>query len=120
MHPIGVEPMDADNFGAFIASCRREKRMTQSELAARLHVADKAVSRWERGVGFPDLRTLDPLAAALEVSLAELMKAERIPAGEAPHEEAAALISDTLHVTKLQRRQERKQTLLRRGQPVLL
>lgn len=46
--------MDAEKFGAFISQCRKEKQMTQAELAARLQVTDKAVSRWERGIGFPD------------------------------------------------------------------
>ena len=42
--------MDAQKFGAFIAQCRKEKGMTQSDLAAKIMVTDKAVSRWERGV----------------------------------------------------------------------
>ena len=43
--------MDANRFGAFVAACRREKHMTQAELAAKIQVTDKAVSRWERGIG---------------------------------------------------------------------
>lgn len=42
--------MDAEKFGAFIAEMRKQKQMTQKELAEKLHVTDKAVSRWERGV----------------------------------------------------------------------
>ena len=71
--------MDAKTLGDFIAGRRRELGLTQAQLAARLHLTDKAVSRWERGVGLPDLATLEPLAAALEVSLAELMTARRQP-----------------------------------------
>lgn len=41
--------MDAKEFGAFLAQVRRERNMTQAELAQQLHVTDKAVSRWERG-----------------------------------------------------------------------
>ena len=41
--------MDAQKMGAFIAQCRKEKQMTQEQLAQRLQVTDKAVSRWERG-----------------------------------------------------------------------
>ena len=69
--------MDAQKFGAFIAQCRKEKSMTQSELAAKIMVTDKAVSRWERGKGFPDINLLLPLAEALEVSVFELMHSER-------------------------------------------
>ena len=69
--------MDAQKFGAFIAQCRKEKSMTQSELAAKIMVTDKAISRWERGKGFPDINLLLPLAEALEVSVLELMHSER-------------------------------------------
>lgn len=65
--------MDAQKFGTFITQCRKEKGMTQSELAAKIMVTDKAVSRWERGKGFPDINLLLPLAEALEVSVFELM-----------------------------------------------
>lgn len=53
--------MDAQKFGAFVAQCRKEKKMTQVDLAAKLNVTDKAISRWERGVGFPDINTIEPL-----------------------------------------------------------
>lgn len=69
--------MDTQKFGTFIAQCRKEKGMTQSELAAKIMVTDKAVSRWERGKGFPDINLLLPLAEALEVSVLELMHSER-------------------------------------------
>lgn len=65
--------MDAKEMGLFIAKLRKEKQTTQAELAKRLHVTDKAVSRWERGVGFPDINTLEPLADALGISLTGLM-----------------------------------------------
>ena len=42
--------MDAKKFGAFVADIRKEKGMTQADLAEKIHVTDKAVSRWERGV----------------------------------------------------------------------
>lgn len=70
--------MDAQKFGTFIAKCRKEKNMTQSELAEKLMVTDKAVSRWERGKGFPDIALLLPLADALKLSVVELMRSEKI------------------------------------------
>ena len=70
--------MDAKKFGAFISERRKEQHMTQAGLAGKIGVTDKAVSRWERGLGFPDINTMEPLATALGVSLLELMKSEII------------------------------------------
>lgn len=103
--------MDAKIFGGFVAACRRERGMTQVELAERLHVTDKAVSRWERGVGFPDIATLEPLAAALGISVLELMKSERIEAARLGREEATGTVLDTLDVAKDQRQRERRNAL---------
>lgn len=69
--------MDAKTFGAFLAETRKARGMTQSALAEQLHVTDKAVSRWERGLGFPDINTLEPLADALGLTLAQLMHTDR-------------------------------------------
>ena len=65
--------VDAKTFGAFLAQMRRAQGLTQAELAEQLYVTDKAVSRWERGIGLPDINTLEPLADALGLSLADLM-----------------------------------------------
>ena len=51
--------------------------MTQAELAEKIHVTDKAISRWERGLGFPDIQTLEPLAQVLGISILELMRSEK-------------------------------------------
>ena len=88
--------MDAQKFGAFIAEMRKARGLTQAALAAQLHVTDKAVSRWERGLGFPDINTMEPLAAALGVTVLELMRAERLPEGAVSNEEASEAITDTL------------------------
>ncbi len=69
--------MDPGKFGAFVALCRKEKNMTQLELAQELKVTDKAVSRWERGKGFPDISLLVPLAEALDITVLELMNSEK-------------------------------------------
>lgn len=53
-------------FGSFLAQLRREKGMTQKELAACLYVSDKAVSKWERGLSVPDISLLVPLAELLQ------------------------------------------------------
>lgn len=70
--------MEAAKLGTFIAQLRKDANMTQAELAQKLNVTIQAVSKWERGKGLPDINTLEPLAAALDVSVIELMKAQRI------------------------------------------
>ena len=64
-----------DNYvtGTTIRSLRETKGMTQEELAACIHVSAKAVSKWETGRGFPDVSLLEPLAAALGISVIELL-----------------------------------------------
>lgn len=69
--------MNSITFGQFIAQTRKEKNMTQADLAQIIGVTDKAVSRWERGIGFPDINSLEPLANALDITLLELMRSER-------------------------------------------
>ena len=56
-------------FGAFLAQLRREKGWTQKDLAEKLYVSDKAVSKWERGLSVPDVSLLLPLAELLGVSV---------------------------------------------------
>lgn len=64
--------------GDFIKKQRTEKNLTQKQLAERLGVTDKAVSRWETGKGFPDVSLLIPLSEALEISVNEILLGEKI------------------------------------------
>lgn len=70
--------LDKAAFGRFLAQLRREKGMTQKELAATLYVSDKAVSKWERGLSVPDISLLVPLAEQLNVTVAELLQGSRV------------------------------------------
>lgn len=72
-----MEEMTAAEMGAFIAKNRKAQNMTQSALAQRLNVTSQAVSRWERGLGFPDIGTLLPLADALGIGIDELINTKR-------------------------------------------
>lgn len=65
--------MDAGKTGKFIAKKRKSMNMTQNELAKKLHITDKAVSKWERGLSFPDIAILIPLAEILNISLYDLL-----------------------------------------------
>ena len=104
--------MDAQKMGAFIAQCRKEKQMTQEQLAQRLQVTDKAVSRWERGVGFPDITTIEPLAQALGVEVLELMHAQRLKKPDNSNSKTEQAVHDILQLAQEQRRQERKKIAL--------
>ncbi len=70
--------MDRYVTGAVIRRLREKKRMTQEELAGKLYVSGKAVSKWETGQGFPDISLLEPLAAALDISVIELLSGDDI------------------------------------------
>ena len=60
--------VNKERLGDFIGSERKNLGLTQRDLAARLHVTDKAVSKWERGLSYPDVTLLEPLAAALDLT----------------------------------------------------
>lgn len=100
--------MDVKKFGSFIASVRKEQQMTQAELAQKLQVTDKAVSKWERGLGFPDINTIEPLADALGVSVLEIMKSERIPEQEVSAVVASDALMDAFELAKYQKKLERR------------
>ena len=70
--------MNAQKTGSFISELRKEKGMTQKQLADALFVSDKAVSRWETGRGFPEISILEKISDVLDVSAAELIRGERI------------------------------------------
>lgn len=69
----GRNQMDMVQFGLFVAGRRTELGMTQMQLAEKLYVTNKAVSKWERGVSMPDVALLEPLAEALGVTVTELL-----------------------------------------------
>lgn len=65
--------MDAGKTGRFISERRKAINLTQKELANKLNITDKAVSKWERGLSFPDISILIPLAEILNISLYDLL-----------------------------------------------
>lgn len=84
--------MNAAKTGALIAQMRKEKGLTQRELAERVYVSVQAVSKWELGKNFPDLSLMEPLSDILDLTVSELLAGER---GEAPKDE---LVRDTLRL----------------------
>ena len=71
--------MNQEKIGAFIASLRREKGYTQREVANRLALSEKTISKWECGKGLPDVVYMEPLCSLLGISVNELLAGERIP-----------------------------------------
>lgn len=92
--------MDNIKFGKFIRESRQGKGLTQKQLAEKLHVSDKTVSKWENGAGFPDIKILEPLAECLGVSLIELMQGERVAEPEIDREEAEQIVARTISQSK--------------------
>ena len=84
--------MDIRKTGRFICILRKQQGLTQSQLAERIGVTDKAVSRWETGKGFPDVSLLQPLAEALGTSVTELLAGEPLTAEEVARRSDSALL----------------------------
>ena len=70
--------MDQLKIGKFIADCRKRKNLTQMQLAEKLGITDKAVSKWERGVAMPDTSIMLELCDILGISVNELLSGEKI------------------------------------------
>ena len=70
--------MNQERIGKFIAKCRKEKKMTQSELAEKLGVTDKSIGNWENGRNMPDLSLFKPLCDELGITINDLLSGEKI------------------------------------------
>ncbi len=72
------EKMNQEQIGKFIATCRKKKNLTQLELAEKLGITDRAVSKWERGLNLPDASLIKELCSILSISINELFSGEFI------------------------------------------
>jgi len=70
--------MNTEKIGKFIAVKRKEKNMTQKQLATKIGITDRAVSKWERGMGCPDISLLEGLSKVLDISVVELLNGEEM------------------------------------------
>ena len=100
--------MNAQKTGSLIAAIRKEQNRTQQDLANELGVSSAAISKWERGIGFPDVSLIEPLATSLGITIAELFKGERIENGDA--NEYENLLSDVVKVSKKEISKKKKIT----------
>ena len=94
LNPKVVHPMNEPSMASLIQQLRREKGLTQKELAQRLNVTDKAVSKWERGLSSPDISLLIPLSELLGLSTTELLQGRRLD--PPPQPETEAMVADAL------------------------
>lgn len=95
--------MDQTKTGKFISELRKEKEMTQTELAGIIGVSEKTVSKWETGRGMPEISTLPVLCETLGISVNELLTGERVPAEsytEQAEENMVTLLKDSKSYNK--------------------
>ena len=97
--------MNTEKFADFLRSRRKDLGLTQEQLAERLHVSTAAVSKWERGKSLPDIAKIEDLAAALEVSVLEVLRGELSvePLDKEPLKE---VYTQTLRTAKLQKKKK--------------
>ena len=77
LYTKGESPMNQTKIGKFIAECRKEKNLTQMQLAERLGITDKAISKWERGIAMPDTSIMLTLCDILGISVNQLLSGEK-------------------------------------------
>lgn len=94
--------MDLKKTGTLISQRRKELSLTQKDLADRLQVTDKAISRWETGKGFPESSLLQPLAQALELSIAEIVNGVRTEPERAAEQTDNALVAAVSYAKRMQ------------------
>lgn len=105
-------------FGAFLAQLRREKGYTQKDLAEKLYVSDKAVSKWERGLSVPDVSLLMPLAELLGVTVTELLEGHRLSSATLAPSEVETIVQKAIAYPE--ERESTAQQMKRRIQKHLL
>ena len=97
--------MDNEKFGEFIKKLRKEKGITQKELGEKLNITDKAISKWERGLSFPDITMLNVLAEFFEVDVSELLNGEK---GTKKDIDIDKAISEAIEKYKILKKKEKR------------
>ena len=105
--------MDKERTGQLITELRKEKGLTQKQLADALNVTDKAVSKWERGLSFPDISMLEPIAQTLDISIMEILAGEKSAKDEIiTREEAQQIIRESVELSDEEIRHKRERSRL--------
>jgi len=96
--------MNSKNVGIFITQLRNQKGLTQKQLAEKIGVTSKAISRWECGLGFPDISLLEPLSKELDISIIELLNGKYLTnKKETENEDINTLIKILIKVSEEKR-----------------
>lgn len=93
--------MDYEKIGKFIAERRKKINMTQKDLAEQLGLTDRAISRWERGIGCPDISIIENLSEILQVSVLEILHGEEIKQGENENHIIVDMLDNCVQKTKV-------------------
>ena len=115
--------MEKETLGAFVCELRKEKQMTQKEMAEKLGITDKAISKWERGLSYPDISMLEPIAELLDVSVMELLQGQRIQKETTlTVQEAQKMVDDSLILSdsEIHRKHIRSKTVILLGCVLLM
>lgn len=104
--------MDKVKIGQFIANCRKDKKLTQEQLAEKLNISKNAVSKWERGICLMDMSLLKPLSEILEVTVTELLNGERVDKREISFKSEDILVNTINYQTKENQKKENRYILL--------
>lgn len=100
--------MDQKKIGEFIAALRKEKKLTQEQLAEKLNITKNAVSKWERGISLMDLSLLKPLSEILGVSVTELLNGEKIDKDNINNKSDEIITNTINYQSKENRKKENK------------
>ena len=101
--------MNQEKFASFITQRRKQLNLTQKDIAEKLHVSISAVSKYERGLSYPDITLLEPLSQILEVTIVDLLK------GEISHNDLSSLEASDLFselISKQRLKEYRRKILL--------
>lgn len=110
--------IDKEKFGIFVSQLRKEQGITQKELAQKVYVSDKAVSKWERGLSMPDITLLIPLSQALGVTVTELLECRRLEQAPMDSDQVEELMHKVItysEETPAQRQKRRRQDIVLYG-----
>lgn len=116
--------IDKMQFGSFLSARRKEKNLTQKQLAEKLFISDKAVSKWERGISLPDISLLIPLADILGITVTELLEGKLLEnTAEADTQQIEKLVKKALAFSERQpekSKEEKKRLWLCYGACILV